>query len=170
MSLKTDEIQKKLERIKIFLFDLQGVLIPENDDGKNVSNELIEKLEEFADYCEERNLKFGIITGMTNEKILESIESIGNVEVVSASLDKVSAAEKIASGNGLSLSETFYMGDGLLDVPLFERAGLSAAPEKAERRIKKKANFICPGNSGSERLDFVLRLLKNIKAETSAEQ
>jgi 3-deoxy-D-manno-octulosonate 8-phosphate phosphatase (KDO 8-P phosphatase) len=164
MPLKMDEVQNKIPRIKIFLFDLQGVLIPEKDDG-SIDNYLIEKLSEFRDFCEKHNLTVGIITGITEGKILDSIKSLDGIELVSATLDKVSAAERIATKKNLTLSEVFFMGDGLLDVPLLSKVGLSAAPESAARQIKKSADFVCPGKNGVERLEYLLSLLKKSYVE-----
>ena len=167
MPLKIEEIEKQLARIKLFLFDLQGVLIPEDDNGQIIPGDLIEKLNEFATYCDNNNLTVGIITGITEGKILDKIKALNNIKVISSSLDKVSAAENICAELGYSLNETFFFGDGFLDIPLLNQVGLSFAPESASRQIKKAVDFICPGESGAERLDFLLRLLKKEKIETS---
>ncbi|NOX18693.1 MAG: HAD hydrolase family protein [Chlorobi bacterium] len=166
MPLKGDEVQEKLKAIKLFLFDLQGTLIPENDNGEIIPADLIEKLSEFGGFCNGRNMKCGIITGIENGKLLDAIKKLGVIELAPASLDKVSAAEKIAAGFGCSLDETFYMGDGILDVPLLTKAGLSTAPKSASRQIKKSVDFICPENNGAERLDYILSLMKRIEVET----
>ncbi len=165
MPLNIDEIRVKISAVKIFLFDLQGVLIPENENGRSERFDLIESLKEFNDFCLKNSLSCGIITGISEGEILNEIQRVGGIEIVSASLDKVSAAEKITAEKSCGLNEAFFMGDGLLDLPLLNKVGLSAAPETAARQIKKSVDFICPGKTGAERLEFILSLLKNVAVQ-----
>jgi 3-deoxy-D-manno-octulosonate 8-phosphate phosphatase (KDO 8-P phosphatase) len=63
--------------------------------------------------------------------------------------------------NGLEDADVAYMGDDLLDLPVLERAGLSAAPADAAAEVRASVDWVSqsPGGRGAARelIELVLR-------------
>ena len=156
-------IDGKFKDIKLLIFDLQGVLIS-NQPG-SLDDELkqfYEIMKDFCDFANNNNLIVAIITGLTNEQLHKHICTKCTCNTLSASMDKVSQADKLIEQYSITYENIFYIGDDLFDIPLLRKAGLSAAPVSARREVKRIVDFICPGNNGMERLKFIEdSILKN---------
>lgn len=62
---------------------------------------------------------------------------------------KLETAKEFLVENGLTLEESAYMGDDLIDVPLLRAVALPAAPAQAEDAIKKICKFIAKREGGA---------------------
>jgi len=161
MSLKMDSLSEKLCNIKLFLFDLQGVLLSDQEISMmEISSDFSEKLKSFNSMLIKSDLHLGIITGFSGP-LLDQFSSICSCDLLEGSLDKVSQAEKLLKKYSLKFENLFYMGDSILDLPLLQKVGLSSSPENSERKIRRRVDFICTGNNGKERLDYITELLIN---------
>jgi 3-deoxy-D-manno-octulosonate 8-phosphate phosphatase KdsC-like HAD superfamily phosphatase len=65
------------------------------------------------------------------------------------SVDKLNTAKEFLAKNGLSLEESAYMGDDLIDAPLLRAVALSAAPAQAEEAVKSICKFIVKREGGA---------------------
>ena len=78
---------------------------------------------------------------------------------------KVQIAEEWLKKAGTSFSQTAYMGDDLLDIPLLKKVVLSGAPAQAERVVKKMVDFVSERDGGAggfrDFANFILEV-KNI--------
>lgn len=83
------EILTKMKEIKIFFFDLEGVLLNNNTTSDKLFDLLSTKIKEFNRH----GLKFGIITAREDDDLINKLKSIENCFVISSSLDKVSLAD-----------------------------------------------------------------------------
>lgn len=62
---------------------------------------------------------------------------------------KLETAKEFLAGNGLTLAESAYMGDDLIDAPLLRAVALPVAPAQAEDAIKKICKFIAKREGGA---------------------
>lgn len=156
-----DSIAEKLSDIKLFLFDLQGVLLSESEIKNGIiNNTLAEKLKSFNSILDNNGLYLGLITGSSGPAVTQ-LSSICNCSLLEGSVDKVSQAEKLLVKYSLKFENVFYIGDSILDLPLLQKVGLSSSPEDSDRKIKRRVDFVCPGSNGIERLNFLTDLLTN---------
>ncbi|KAF0151509.1 MAG: 3-deoxy-D-manno-octulosonate 8-phosphate phosphatase YrbI family [Ignavibacteria bacterium] len=156
------DILTKIRDIKLFLFDLEGVLI-----HKNAAN-CIENIDKFIHQiniaCEEftkHKLKFGIVTA-SNENFLEKIKTNSNCIVLSNSINKVQMVDDYLKHEIINYKQVLYIGDDILDIPLLQKVGISGAPKDGRREVKRVVNFITKSNSG-EVLPEILDYLKQTK-------
>jgi len=74
---------------------------------------------------------------------------------------KASAFDQILKTSGLPEEAVSYMGDDLLDIPVLERAGLSAAPADAAAEVRAAVHWVSAvaGGRGAARelIELVLR-------------
>lgn len=61
---------------------------------------------------------------------------------------KLETAKEFLAENGLTLEESAYMGDDLIDAPLLRAVALPAAPAQAEEAIKNICKFIAKREGG----------------------
>ena len=143
----------KLRTVKLFLFDLEGVLHQQEMSKANCFVSI-----EYA--CSEFNklgLMFGIVTASIDNDFINKLKTIERCIVLSSSLDKVSATDNFLAEQALDYQNVFYMGDDLLDIPLLKKCGVSCAPKSARREVKRAVTF----QSQSEKCEEFLEELIN---------
>jgi 3-deoxy-D-manno-octulosonate 8-phosphate phosphatase (KDO 8-P phosphatase) len=74
---------------------------------------------------------------------------------------KLDTAKEFLDLNGFNFSESAYMGDDLVDVPLLKQVALPAAPAQAEKVVKDLALFIAQRQGGEGAIrDFANMILE----------
>lgn len=147
----------KLKDVKLFLFDLEGVL--------NSKDNLEVVLNQLYCFCKElcgKEIKVGILTASDNEKLLDTIKSVSGCMVLSSSLDKISYVENLLVEYSIEFRNVFYIGDEILDVPLLCKVGFSAAPGNARREVKRNVDYICESSDGENILKEILNLYNDV--------
>lgn len=140
---------------KLVIFDLDGVLIQENRDY--TLEEVLNPLSEFIKEICDEGINFAIITGRRDDEVIESIKEY-NIRIINASLNKVSDAEELIDELNIDFSEVFFMGDDILDIPLLQKVGYSAAPKNARREVKRVVQEIIPADD----VDLMLKKIKSM--------
>lgn len=147
------EVLQKIKDIKLFLFDLEGVLLISESNGEQ------KFLKEISSLCEEfkkRDILFGIITARKKDDLIYELSKCENCILISSTLAKAGAAEELLQELNLEFGKVFYIGDEILDIPLLQKCGLSAAPDIAKREVKRAVNFVVKGNGASETVKEIL--------------
>lgn len=76
-------------------------------------------------------------------------------------IKKLETAQEFLVLKGLTLSESAYMGDDLVDVPLLKRVALPAAPAQAEKAVKDIVLFVAERKGGEGAIrDFANMILE----------
>lgn len=151
-----NEIFTKIKEIKIFLFDLEGVLLNDNIAPDKLFNLLSAKVKEFDRY----GLKFGIITAREDDDLINKLKLIENCNVITSSLDKVTSTNNFLISNSIDYKNVFYMGDDLLDIPLLKKCRLTSTPLNGRREVKRIVNFVVKTKSPENILNEILALIK----------
>jgi len=164
-SLKMNKsINDKLKQIRLIIFDLEGVLLVQSEIDEQVIDNLSYSIEKAVKDFKERNIDFAIITARQHDELIARLEEIPDCNVLDSSIDKVSAAEKIMKSKQLNCNNIFFIGDGILDIPLLRKCGLSAAPKSARREVKRVVDFIINGSNSNEIFKEILQLFDKIKS------
>ncbi len=140
---------------KLVIFDLDGVLIQENRDY--TLEQILEPLQDFIKEICEEGINFAIITGRRDDDVTEFVKQY-DIRIINTSINKVSEAEKLISQLGIDFSEVFFIGDDILDIPLLQKVGYSAAPKRARREVKRVVDKIIPAVD----IDYFLSEIKKI--------
>lgn len=153
----------KLKGIKLFLFDLEGVLI-HNDNSSDESNisTLLDDIKNFINEISHYGLKCGIVTARQEDELISDLKKLEGIYIIASTFEKVNAVENLLSRIGLEFKDTFYTGDEVLDLPLLNKCGLSAAPSWAKRNIKRTVSFVFKGTSAHAILPELSALIKSV--------
>jgi YrbI family 3-deoxy-D-manno-octulosonate 8-phosphate phosphatase len=156
MIISNKNLVEKAQNIKIFLFDLDGVLVLRKDDD---SNGLIKCMTEFAEKLSKDGFTAGVITAREDDELTSKLSKIDNCRVVTASFNKVSKVETILKELNLSFENVLYIGDDMLDIPLLQKSGIAIAPSNARREVKRIVDFTIDVTIDESILHSVLKVI-----------
>jgi len=157
-SLTNEEIVNKLNDIKIFMFDLDGVLLKSSQDKENIYRQM----KNFCNALESENRFTGIITAGNESELTQNLNGLENCFVLTSSFNKEKVMKEKLDELGLDFENLFYMGDGILDIMLLRKAGLSCAPSNARREVKRTVDIILDEEESNNILDTILQLSRKI--------
>jgi YrbI family 3-deoxy-D-manno-octulosonate 8-phosphate phosphatase len=140
-------------QIRLFLTDVDGVLT----DAGMYYTEAGDELKKFntrdgmgLKLLREAGIKTGIIT-TENTKLVERRAAKLKVDhLVQGAYPKVNAAMEICSKEGISISETAYIGDDVNCIELLEMVGLAACPADAVKKVKEIPGILILEKKGGE--------------------
>jgi len=159
--MKSD-LLNKLKEIKLFLFDLEGVLIPKNS-VKTAESES-QFLLQLRMACEEflrHDAKLGIVTA-SNGTLIEKIKENSRCVMLSDSINKVKMVDDYLKNDTIDYKQVMYIGDDILDIPLLQKVGISGVPKDGRREVKRVVSFITKSGSGGV-LPEIIDYLKQTK-------
>jgi len=154
-----NEIEEKFRDLRIFLFDLDGVLMSESITQEKCFDEIKNAAGEFKSL----DALFGIVTARQQNEYLTKLASIDNCLIFSSSIDKVSSTEKFLRERNIDYKNVFYIGDDLLDIPLLRKCGVSCAPKNAKREVKRSVSFVSKADNCVDLLNEIINLFKMSK-------
>jgi 3-deoxy-D-manno-octulosonate 8-phosphate phosphatase (KDO 8-P phosphatase) len=158
--------QKKkvdLSKISFILMDLDGVM----SDGSLIYTPEGERLKVFSVYDGfgiERGrihgLKFGVITGKTDEVNRQRAKRLKLDELYEGIDDKPAAFDEIRKKYNLKAENFCFIGDDVFDLPLLRAVGFSCAPANAMDEVKKQVHYVTKREGGKgavrEVIDYIL--------------
>jgi len=162
MIINEKNINESIRKIKLFLFDLDGVLLLRKDSSHE---ELFACMAEFANKLKSKNLSAGIITGRTNDPLTKKLANIDNWEIVTSSFNKVGSVKQLLFKLNLGFDNVLYIGDDMLDIPLLQKVGVAIAPSSARREVKRVVDIIIDVDKNKSILQYVINLIDELKDE-----
>ena len=157
-----EERNEALKKIKVILTDVDGVM---TDGGIILGGEG----REFKRYdvkdgmgvtmARSAGLKVCIITGRSSESVSLRAEELKIDKIYQGYADKVKAYIEIKSEYDLEDENFLHVGDDILDLPLFDLVGFSAAPADGIKSVKEKADYVTSANGGHGALREVIDLV-----------
>lgn len=145
------EIIEKAKAIKVIITDIDGVMtdgkIIYDDNGLEYKNFFVRD-GQIMRFLREAGIKVGAITGRESQVVKNRCEELGFDFHYHNAKDKIAVWEEIINKYGLSEVNVAYIGDDLLDMPLFARSGISATPADAPAYVKSKADLVLNTKSG----------------------
>jgi 3-deoxy-D-manno-octulosonate 8-phosphate phosphatase (KDO 8-P phosphatase) len=156
--------RKKLNNIKAFVFDVDGVLGSDKvlltSDGQMLRTMNIK--DGYAiQYAVKKGYIIAIITGGASEAVKTRFENLGIKDVYILAKNKLENYQHFLSQHNLSDENILYMGDDLPDYQVMKRVALPTCPANAVEEIKAVAEYISdkPGGDGAVR-DVIQQVLK----------
>ncbi len=145
------EAQAYAKQIKLLLLDVDGVLT----DGSLLYTSSGDEAKQFNTQdgmgirlLQESGVEIGIITARKSEVVARRAKELKFTHVYQGKFDKLSAYENILKETGLRPMHTAYMGDDLVDLPLLNRVGFSAAPANAVVEIRQRVHYVTERKGG----------------------
>ncbi|MGD0730935.1 MAG: HAD hydrolase family protein [Terracidiphilus sp.] len=171
----TVSAQDRAKRIKIILFDVDGVLtdgtiwvLPQpvaRADGAAAT-----KIIEFKGYSAHDGagitlarlggLKCGVITKRISDSVALRARDLKMEFVYQGQAYKMKAVREIMEREGVTLDEIAYVGDDVIDLPVMRQCGLAVAVANARERVKAEAHYVTPNRGGQgagrDAIEFIL--------------
>lgn len=168
----TPSAQARAKKIKLLLFDVDGVLtdgklflFPVPSEGKR---QLVVEAKGFhaqdgagISIARIAGIKSGLITRRNSETVALRARDLKLEQVHQGIRDKLKAFREILRAEGLTASEVAFVGDDVIDLPVMRNCGLSVAVANARREVKAEAHYVTPhaGGDGALRdvIEFILK-------------
>ena len=159
------DLQASAARIKLMLFDVDGVLT----DGKILlhADGTESKRFDIRDgismvWAQRAGIRVGFLSARHSPVTTERAAQLGITIVHNGvRVSKLETYEEILREQSVADDEVAYMGDDVLDLPVLLRAGLSAAPADAVDDVRSRVNWVTPSAGGCgaarELVELVLR-------------
>jgi 3-deoxy-D-manno-octulosonate 8-phosphate phosphatase (KDO 8-P phosphatase) len=156
-------MNKKIKDIKIILMDVDGVLT----DGRIVLGKE-EELKFFhikdgqgIGLAKRSGLKVGIITGRKSKAVERRGKELKIDYISQGSNYKLDAVDKIIKAEKIDYKNVCYIGDDLVDVPVFKKVGFSATVNDASDYIKSLVSYVSSKSGGKgavrEIIEYILK-------------
>jgi 3-deoxy-D-manno-octulosonate 8-phosphate phosphatase (KDO 8-P phosphatase) len=147
----TVSIQSNAARVRLLLFDVDGVLtdgrIWLHADGTEIKQFDIK--DGAGIVCAQRaGLIVGFLSARTSAATLRRAAEIGVTLVKQGVASKLRTYESILRQHRLTDAEVAYMGDDLLDLPVLGRVGLAAAPSDAATDVRERVAWVSRAAAG----------------------
>lgn len=163
-------LQKLAKQIRVFFCDSDGVLFP---NTVLMGAPYKAKYRSYYDglgllFLRELDIRVVFITNEKGDNAAALRETVEKLNALSSSKpqkadgwepivlyegrnseEKLETAKEFLSENGLTLEESAYMGDDLIDAPLLRAVALPAAPAQAEEAIKNICTFVAKRGGGA---------------------
>jgi 3-deoxy-D-manno-octulosonate 8-phosphate phosphatase (KDO 8-P phosphatase) len=157
-------VQDRAARLKLLLFDVDGVLT----DGTVVVHSDGSESKPFAIrdgialvWAQRAGLRVGILSARHSSTTPHRAAQLGITLVYQGVSSKAVAYAEIVSDLGLIDEEVAYMGDDIVDLAVLTRVGLSAAPADAVPEVRERVHWVSTAEGGRgavrEFVEMVLR-------------
>lgn len=158
-------IQEKASRVKLLLFDVDGVLT----DGKVVLHADGSESKHFdikdgiaMIWAQRVGLTVGMLSARQSPTTPHRAAQLGITLVYHGVTSKLETYEEIVGDLFLEDAQVAYMGDDIVDLAVLKRAGLSAAPADAAADVRSRVDWVSGQNGGRgavrELIELVLRV------------
>jgi 3-deoxy-D-manno-octulosonate 8-phosphate phosphatase (KDO 8-P phosphatase) len=158
------DVLRRAQRVRLILLDVDGVLtdgsihlLSDGRDGRSfhVRDGLGIKLGQRG------GLSFGILSGRRSEAVALRAQELGIAEVHQGVTDKHLRLAEITRRAGVPSEAVCFVGDDVVDLPVFRRVGLAVAPADAGPEALRAAHWVTPSKGGRgavrETVDLVLK-------------
>lgn len=145
------DILARAAQIQLVVFDVDGVLTDGSlfvgDDGQEYK--AFHSRDGFGmKLLKDSGVQIGVITARSSEVVKHRMENLGIEHLYQGRLEKLPAFEELVAKLGLSLEQTAYVGDDVIDLPVMRRAGLAIAVQDAHPLAKQHAHWQTPHSGG----------------------
>lgn len=163
-TLPNDAVMARAARLRMMIFDVDGILtdgsLHYSADGEiiktfNVMDGLGIKL------LGKSGVATAIITARKSPIIDRRAADLDIAYVTQGAHDKRIALEQLLAQTGIGLQECGFIGDDIIDLPIFSRVGLAVSVPAGHPEVRARAHYITEARGGwgavRELCDIVLR-------------
>jgi 3-deoxy-D-manno-octulosonate 8-phosphate phosphatase (KDO 8-P phosphatase) len=174
---KKSSAQARARRIKLLLFDVDGVLtdgklflfpVSTSESGGAAAGQIVVEAKGFhaqdgagISIARIAGIKAGLITRRNSETVALRARDLKLEQVHQGIRNKLKAFREILSAERLSASEVAFVGDDVIDLTVMRNCGFSVAVANARREVKQAAHYVTPhaGGDGALRdvIEFILK-------------
>lgn len=144
-------LRERLTRIKLMIFDVDGVLT----DGSLWYGEQGEMFKRFnaldghgLKMLTTSGIKVALVTGREGPIVDRRAAELGLGDVIQNVRDKGAVLTELVARYHLTLEESGFMGDDLIDLPAMQRAGFAASVPDAPPYMTQAAHWVATKSGG----------------------
>lgn len=145
------EIHDKARRVRLAIFDVDGVLT----DGSLYLTDAGEEIKAFnardghgMKMLRESGVELAIISGRASRCVELRAANLGIALLFQGVTNKAEAYSALLAQCGLDAAATAYMGDDVVDLPVLRRCGLAITVPDAPPLVKQHAHYITLAHGG----------------------
>jgi len=143
--------KEKLQHIRAFIFDVDGVLT----DGSLIlmpDGEQIRTMNIKDGYAMQLAIKAGfqmaIISGRKCEGVIKRLQKLGIFNLYLGVDDKTEALDEFMLTYQIEKDQILYMGDDIPDLEVMKKIGTPTCPKDAVEEIKQISHYVSPLKGG----------------------
>jgi 3-deoxy-D-manno-octulosonate 8-phosphate phosphatase (KDO 8-P phosphatase) len=163
-------LAERARRIKVLLFDVDGVLtdgsitIIPNSNAAELSGTEVKSFSAHDGMgialAHVAGLKVGWITKRVSQVVALRARDLRIEHLYQGQHFKVQALDQVIADEHCTLEEIAYVGDDIIDLPVLRKVGLAVASANARPQVKAMAHYVTPhpGGQGAARdtIDMLL--------------
>jgi 3-deoxy-D-manno-octulosonate 8-phosphate phosphatase (KDO 8-P phosphatase) len=164
VSDQTGDAAERAKRVRLMLFDVDGVLT----DGRlwyGAGGEALKAFHVLDGHGIKMLMQSGtavaLLSGRRSDAVTARAAELGIAQVLQGVDDKQAAFEALGAKLGVAAAETGFMGDEVVDLPVLRRCGFACAPAQAHELVRASAHYVTQaaggGGAAREACEFVLR-------------
>lgn len=145
------DILEKAEKIKVVIFDVDGVLT----DGRLYLTEEGKEIKAFHSrdghgmkMLQGSGVQIAVITGRNSPIVAHRMVDLGVEHVYQGQCEKLPAFIELMAKLNLAADQAAYVGDDVVDLPVMRRVGLAIATQDAHAFVKQHAHWQTPSRGG----------------------
>ena len=162
MSEPSSKLKQKLQRIKLIVLDVDGVLT----NGAIILSGLDSDTKQFnaqdgfgITLARQAGIRFGILTGRTSDAVKRRVKELKIDYYECGHFYKQDALQAMINDAALSAEQVLYMGDDILDLVCKPHVGVFVAPANAMNRVKQNADWVTQRKGGDAAVREVIEVL-----------
>ncbi len=145
------DILQKAKKIKLVIFDIDGVLTTGalfiGDDGQEYKA-FNSKDGHGLRMLQDAGVEVAIITGRQSDVVKHRAHDLGISRIYQGKREKLPAYLALLEETGLNHEDIAYVGDDVVDLPVMTQVGLAICVQDAHPFVKKHAHWITDHNGG----------------------
>lgn len=145
------DLLAKIAQVRLLMMDVDGVLT----DGSLYLNDIGMETKQFSTkdglalvWVRRYGLLTGVISGRRSPATEQRCRDLKFDEIHLGSVHKYPVFQEIANRRGIAESEIAYIGDDVLDLPVMQHAGVSAAPADSHAEVLKRVDLVLEHSGG----------------------
>jgi 3-deoxy-D-manno-octulosonate 8-phosphate phosphatase (KDO 8-P phosphatase) len=159
-------VQKKAVKIKLILFDVDGVL---TDGGIIIDDRGVEAKQfdvrdgQGITLLIHFGIKVGFITGRHSNIVRRRAKELGVTIVYQGVKNKVEIYDRIKRKTGLKDEQIAYVGDDILDLPVLRKVGLAITVRDGWAGLKSRVDYVTKSGGGRGAVREISELVLKIQ-------
>ena len=164
MTCDSQDLVRKAARVRLLLFDVDGVLT----DGRILLHADGSESKQFSIrdgtgivWAQRAGIVTGLLSGRHSPATAARAQQLGIRIVRQQACDKLDMYRELLQQEHLEDADVAFMGDDVLDLPVLSRVGLSAAPADATLDVVARVHWVSSraGGDGAARelIELILR-------------
>ncbi|MDE1887011.1 MAG: 3-deoxy-manno-octulosonate-8-phosphatase KdsC [Gammaproteobacteria bacterium] len=156
------ELEERAARVQLAVFDVDGVFT----DGRLYYGAKGEQLKAFhvrdghgIKLLLRHGMRVAVISGRRSPAVAQRMRELGIRHLFQGRDDKLAVLQKLLQQLKLAWNQVACVGDDLVDLPLFESAGLAVAVADAQPEVRARAHHVTRARGGEGAVREVCDLL-----------